>query len=294
MTHILVHVLFFTSIAFSAPTRVVEKEETITTESEHEREVEVTKVKNQKVVMYIFDHSGSMGPTIEENKQKVRLNLEVNARNNHFIGALFPFAGCYQSDETYLRVGAPVLPAQGNQLRIKQKVDTLKADGNTDLARALRVAVQSLKEDQYADLVVFTDYSDTCGGSIGQLIQELQKREVKIREKRKYKTRHTHVRIHVLTEATGEDKADLKKLAQSTSGRYLDSLKKQTKFLEELGAKPKDSDAEYRNLVEAEGDGEIEEKRTEDLTVEADGVQSEKASQTQKARVKNQVKGGEE
>lgn len=269
-------------------TRKVEKSEEYTIEKEMEREVTVTRTKGNRVYMYVFDFSGSMAGLLEANKQKVRFSLDQNAGNQAFQGASLPFSGCYQSDDDLKN--RVVRPTSGNQNIIWNSVKDLKADGATDLARALRVAVSFLDENSYADLLLFTDYADTCNGNVGQLIQQLQQREISVQKKEKYKVQERHIRIHVLTEATGEDKIQLKKLAAATGGKYLDSEEKQNKFLEELGAKDANVTADFRQV------DETSEEVVEDGTREAEESQAarkeqrERQVQQQRAQQKKEKK----
>jgi hypothetical protein len=281
--------LLSSSLAFAeTQERKVEKREEYTTEREVEERKTITRRKNERVFVYIVDYSGSMAHLLEGNKERIRQSLDLNAENPAFLGAAIPFAGCYSSDQQLQ--GLAIAPAPRNQEAIWNSVRALKAEGATDLARALRVATQMLNRDQYADLLLFTDYADTCGGNLGQLVQQLQQREEQIQVTEKRKVLDRHVRIHVLTEASGEDKIQLKKLATATGGKYLDTVEKQTKFIEELGTKGSELNADIRQSGEA-GEGVTEEtSREAEQSTQRRQEQPQKATQSQKAKEKKEGK----
>jgi hypothetical protein len=276
------------ALAEKPPERKVEKREEYTTEREVEEQKMITRRKSERVFVYIVDYSGSMANILEGNKERIRQSLDLNSENPAFLGAAVPFAGCYASDQ-HLQ-GLSVAPSARNQEAIWNSVRALKAEGATDLARALRVATQMLKKDQYADLLLFTDYADTCGGNLGQLVQQLQAREEQIQVTEKRKVLDRHVRIHILTEASGEDKIQLKKLATATGGKYLDTVEKQTKFIEELGTKGSELSADIRQSGEV-GEGVTEEtSREAEQSAQRRQEQPQKATQSQKAKEKKEGK----
>lgn len=290
MIRIFIWMLLTTPFAFAEQQqgRKVEKREEYTTEREVEEQKTIIHRKNERVFVYIVDHSGSMANLLEGNKERVRQSLDLNAENPAFVGAAVPFAGCYPSDQHLQSLS--ITPAARNQETIWNSVRALKADGATDLARALRVATQMLNRNQYADLLLFTDYADTCGGNLGQLVQQLQEREEQIRVTEKRKVLDRHVRIHILTEASGEDKIQLKKLATATGGKYLDTVEKQTKFIEELGTKGSELHADIRQSGEV-GEGVTEEtSREAEQSAQRRQEQPQKAVQSQKAKEKKEGK----
>jgi|GEM_PF-4603139 len=290
MIQFIILILLSSSYVFAEkpPERKIEKREEYTTEREVEEKKTITRRKSQQVFVYIVDYSGSMANLLEGNKEKVRQSLDLNAENPAFLGASVPFAGCYTSDQQLQ--GLSVSPSSRNHEAVWNSVRNLKAEGSTDLARALRVATQMLQKDQYADLLLFTDYADTCGGNLGQLMQQLQEREEQIQVTEKRKVLDRHVRIHILTEASGEDKIQLKKLATATGGKYLDTVEKQTKFIEELGTKGSELSADIRQSGDSGESTTEETSREAEQSAQRRQEQPQKATQNQKAKEKKEGK----
>jgi len=278
--------------------RVIEKREEITNDKEvivdkqMQRDITVTRTKTNPVVIMLFDFSGSMASNnaLENNKLKVKALVEQNEQNPHWQAGIIPFAGCYASDDDLLKLSIPAGTGKGraiwNSVKDRQPV------GNTDYVRALRVGLRMLNDNDYADLILFTDYEDSCGGQVGQLIAQLQARETQVQQKENYtvqekhRVQEKHVRIHVMTDAAGESKLALKKLAKETGGKYLDSDEKQIKFLEDLVSRQEKTEIHILKENETEAEVVTAREQEQEMEVQEKKKQPERAVQKAKAQEK--------
>lgn len=282
VTLILVSLLSFSAFSEDTKVRRIEKREETIVEKQIERDVTVTKQKSNRIVIMLFDYSGSMATNnqLENNKITVRDLVDQNRNNPNWQAGMIPFAGCYSSDAALM--GLAVKAGRGNGPAIWNAVKDLQPTGATDYVRALRVGLQMLKEDDYADLLLFTDYEDTCGGQVGKLIEQLKQREITIQERQKFAVREKHVRIHVLNDSAGEKNLALRSLAKATGGKYLDSEIKQMKFLQDLAENA--DKTEVHILKENETETETVGSRTQEEEQQTRETKKQPERATQKAK----------
>ncbi len=225
--------------------------------------------KKSEGVLIVVDRSGSMWDQLGSVKTQAASLLDRLGPQDP--AGLIHFSGCGPESIVY----GPALK-RGNADAIKSSLSSLEADGDTDLAGALRVARGVMEQtDLCPQVALFTDNFDTCEGNPGMEILDSDA---------------FCMEINVITSSVDQTVVQsLEKLSEMTHGKtyFAETAEEANKALSEIARKAKDKSRlraslrARRNKQIAQGAGDAE---------ESDGAAKKRERERARARLESEQK----
>lgn len=194
-------------------------------------------------LLIVLDVSGSMAPILPGIKSFLGAELP-RLGANHAVGFMH-FNGCGPSTIHY-----PVPIAKGTVPRILSVLRGLYADGATALAEALSLARQVIEGDGICPkMILLTDREDSCNGNPSAVLAGIDQ---------------YCLQISIVSTKSEEELIELKKLAESTGGKFhtaKDMEQRKAAFRKILAKKNQQKsvttyDAKQKQKAKAGGGGE--------------------------------------